>query len=282
MYVPKAVKDLEIYGIKMEKLTLDWIKNPNINPSTKRTIKTNGSVYMKYLKYFDSMEKPNQYLNQDTLHHETIKYAQYRKEYIDPITLDSISPGLIDSDNVFKFYYKWDPYTGEKTEIDPLGPLCFDPHALMYFYYSNRLRHLWNQTTDEDGNVMYFFGDGVGNGDDFYLPSRGEHPDWYLFRLPIIDCYLGKDHNDQVVTMGPKLTKDEIKQLVKLASKSQKINSSYPKKNYKKLVTLYHDSIVKKPDLKLGYEPENYILPSDLQAMYYERNILAIDKLIKL
>jgi hypothetical protein len=50
----------------------------------------------------------------------------------------------------------------------------------------------------------------VGSGENINIIGRGECPEKYLFRLPIIDCYLEKDYNKSIITMGPKLTIEEI------------------------------------------------------------------------
>ena len=88
-----------------------WIHNPLINPKTNRKISMYGSKYNEYLKYFDTVDKCN--VNNIDDHKYTIQYNHYRINKIDPITMEK-------SDNMFKFYHKWDPYTGERSTIDPL------------------------------------------------------------------------------------------------------------------------------------------------------------------
>ena len=55
------------------------------------------------------------------------------------------------------------------------------------------MRELWHNETDEGENGGFwqgYYGNAVGAGEKFLVPGRGIHPEWYLFRLPIIDCYL--------------------------------------------------------------------------------------------
>lgn len=108
----------------------------------------------------------------------------------------------------FKYYKKWDPYTGETIdENDEFGPLCFNGFELSYFYYINRLNGLWNDSVDGfDG----YYGDLLGTGKNINIISRGSHPEKYLLRLPIIDCYLFENSTHSHVTMGPVLLNSEI------------------------------------------------------------------------
>ena len=129
-----------------------------------------------------------------------------RELHIDPITHEKVPENL-----AFKFEYMWDPITGDRLDKDPHGPLYFNCINLYINFYYNRLRMLW---TDGDiiDNVQYegYYGDGLCSGDDLYVPSRGISKHLHLFRLPLIDCYLEKDFDLSVITMGPKLNDDEI------------------------------------------------------------------------
>ncbi|MBA42645.1 MAG: hypothetical protein CMF62_01375 [Magnetococcales bacterium] len=151
-------------------------------------------------------------------------YRGLRKQKIDPIICDEVS-----EDIAFKFKDRWDPYTGERIEEDPYGSLYFNPVHLLYYYYSNRLNKLWSYS---EGEYQGYYDDGVGAGENFNVKGRGDYPEWYLFRLPIPDCYLTKSHNNNVVTMGPKLSKDELEQIDSLM-KLPKLISQY-KNFYKK------------------------------------------------
>ena len=72
-----------------------------------------------------------------------------------------------------------------------ISSLYFDPNTLIHYFYINRLKNLWIDESIEDGNYYQgHYGYAVGNGPDFEIKGRGKHPDWYLFRLPIIDCYM--------------------------------------------------------------------------------------------
>lgn len=132
-------------------------------------------------------------------------YRVKRLYKIDPILHTEIKNELI-----FEFKYKWNPYNGIRGEIDKVGPLCFNAINLYDYYYINRYIGLW--TPPQDG-YQAMYGDNVGSGFDINIKSRGSNPEKYLFRLPIIDCYLPPNHNLSVVTMGPKLTEDEITQI---------------------------------------------------------------------
>lgn len=170
------------------------------------------------------------------------KYRVLRKTKIDPISMCEV-----DEEYSFKFEYQWDPITGERSkDKDPYGPLYFDPLILAKYYYHNRLRGLWIEEQDEgeDGYVWSgYYGDGVGIGEDFNIKGRGSHPEWYLFRLPITDCYLKKDQDKQIITFGPKLTDKEIKYIDDILRKRKKL--------YKSIYGKYPPSLV---DMKNHYE----------------------------
>lgn len=142
------------------------------------------------------------------------KYRVLRNIKQDPITYYQLNDV-----NAFKFEFKWDPYTGIRQESDKDGSLYFDPDVLIKHFYTKRLDKLWIEPSDESqGYFQGHYDYGVGLGDDFDLIGRGQHPEWYLFRLPIIDCYLTKDHNKQFITFGPRLTDEEIKEIDDLAA----------------------------------------------------------------
>lgn len=116
----------------------------------------------------------------------------------------------------FKFKYMWNPLNGERTCIDNVGPLCFNIITLYNHYFNNRLTGLWTPSSyDPVSKQSYegYYGDLVGAGKNIKINSRGYHPDKYLFRLPIQDCYLYEDHNHSIVTMGPLLTDEEIREI---------------------------------------------------------------------
>lgn len=164
------------------------------------------------------------------------EYRVLRKTKRDPITQEKLFP-----EQAFEINYIWDPYTGERMGIDPYGPIYIDPDNLIHYFYTIRLRKLWMTPSDE--NVGYYQGtydDALGIGDDFFLKGRGSFPEWYIFRLPITDCYLDKDHMRQLVTLGPKLTFNDIKEIDRIAQQNE--NSYYKKfkKNRPSLVRIWH------------------------------------------
>jgi len=96
---------------------------------------------------------------------------------------------------------------------DPIGPLCFNAFNLYNYYYLNRFKGLWNPP---EGQFEGYYGDLVGAGPDLEIKSRGSNPEKYLFRLPIIDCYLPPEHNFSIITMGPKLSNEDIEKIDKI------------------------------------------------------------------
>jgi hypothetical protein len=160
----------------------------------------------------------------------TSYYKSYRLNKMDPITDE-----ILQDDSCFKFRYMWNPYTGERLGEDPFGPLCFNPINLLRHFYLMRLNKLW--VDGEEGYEGYFSG-GVGSGPNLDDPSRGMFPECYLFRLPIQNCYLNKNHNLSIITMGPLLTLREICELDRLIVKYWSRGTFY-KKYYKKIGSLY-------------------------------------------
>lgn len=168
------------------------------------------------------------------------KYRIIRKMKVDPVTYEDL-----DDDIGFKFAWIWNPYKGERTqELDPNGPLYFDPDVLIKHFYNNRYKKLWvEQKQDTTGVYEGYYDDGVGAGEDFHIENRGFHPEWYLFRLPVIDCYLPTNANSQSITMGPKLTMEEIAEIDRLASMRAD--------NYKKIYRRNRPSLVQ---MKMWYD----------------------------
>ncbi len=149
-------------------------------------------------------------------------YRILRKNKLEVFTREPVN-----EKQYFKFEYQWDPYTGERKDKDPYGALYFHPDNLIYHFYSKRLEGLWVEPKDEaNGFYTGYYDYFIGAGENIEIIGRGCFPELYLFRLPIPDCYLTKDNNMSVVTMGPKLTDGEIELIDKLAEK-------YFKNNYK-------------------------------------------------
>lgn len=159
---------------------------------------------------------------------------------IDPFTDQEIPDNLI-----FEFVNIWDPYTGLREKPDPIGPLCFNAINLYDYYYLNRYKGLWNPPVDQ---FQGFYGDLIGTSKEIKIKSRGANPERYLFRLPIIDCYLPTTHNYSIITMGPELTEHEISQIDSIVLKS------HPKKSVGNFVTLttikyyYDNALESSPD----------------------------------
>lgn len=143
--------------------------------------------------------------------------------------IDPITDTEVPSSHCFEFKYKWNPYDGVRIEMDEIGPLCFDAINLYDYYYANRFKGLW--TPPEDG-FQGMYGDMVGLGKVVNVKSRGTFPERYLFRLPIIDCYLPSTHNMSIITMGPELTDKEITEIDNIVMKF------HPKKSNSKFASL--------------------------------------------
>ena len=195
--------------------------------------------------------------------------------------IDPFLDNKIPSNLCFEFKYKWNPFNGERGELDEIGPLCFNAINLYDYYYINRYKGLW--IPPQDG-FQGMYGDLVGNGKNVNIKSRGIFPERYLFRLPIIDCYILSTQNLSVVTMGPELTEDEITQIDTIVIKL------HPKKSNTRFASLtmlkyYYDRALDiTPDqnsdeikeLKLKY---NNLSQSEINAKY---NRYYVDKLINL
>jgi hypothetical protein len=239
---------------------LKWWNNTSINPLTKRSIKFKSTKYKEYLKH--------------TLKYNVIndEYHDYHGNLIDPI----MKMDFETKSNLYKFKYCWDPLNGSIIGNDPRGPLYFDPDILIHYFYINRLKYLWHPPNN---NHTERFGDGLGNGPDFYIKGRGVNYHWYLFRLPLFDAYCDKNKIGQQTTLGPILDFKEIVKIYKLACKRKK---SYLEKfgkkrpNLLKIYELYHESI-KKPD----FNNINFLnIPKELIIENFNvLNINAVNKL---
>jgi len=193
--------------------------------------------------------------------------------------MDPIIQIELDDDCAFKFDYMWDPYTGQRTEKDPFGPLYFDPDSLIHYYYINRLKNLWTEPVDENGGYYEGYYDMlVGSGDNINIIGRGECPEKYLFRIPIIDCYLEKDYNKSIITMGPKLTDNEVMMIDELAKKSPNNYKLMFKKNRPSLYEmkkLYDQAISSNPIIKHN----DFASVDAIKSLKYKANCNAVDKL---
>ena len=210
-----------------------------------------------------------------------IKYDEQTEEYYRVLRLtkqDPVSHIQIDPTTGFKFEDEWDPYTGERLGKDPHGPLWFDPDLLIKHFYTKRLHKLWVEPTDDDNG--YFSGsydDAMGTGSDLTI-NKKPHPEWYLFRLPIIDCYLTKGHMRQVITFGPKLTDAEIKEIDRRSSlkgESYRYSFAHHRPSLTLMKTIYDQAINKTPLI----ENAASLTYDELCVARSRYNMVAIDKL---
>ena len=87
---------------------LNWFKNKTINPLSKRKIKINGPIFNKISKLYEKrIKKKKKSLND---------YESYRRNKIDPILLQELPLNGMKENDLFKFEYEWDPYTGIRSK----------------------------------------------------------------------------------------------------------------------------------------------------------------------
>jgi len=204
----------------------------------------------------------------DTNEYDSITNEHYRIMRLykhDPIMNDPIPAHLL-----FEFKYKWNPFNGERTTIDENGPLCFNALHLYEYYFKNRYNGLWNPPVDQ---FQGYYGDLVGSSPDININSRGSNPEKYLYRIPIIDCYLKKNHNHSIITMGPKLNDDEIKLIDGLLANCKKSISLSTMKEY------YDNAINDKPNIMDLQDKYPALTDKELGEKY---NRSWVDKLVKL
>jgi len=190
------------------------------------TNKKNNSRNIKYDKY-------------DKTTTET--YRVMREMHLDPITHEKVPSNL-----EFKFEYMWDPITGERLEKDLNGAFYFNCRDLVKNFYYNRLRMLWVEGDTING-IKYegYYGDGVRAGEDLIVPSRGISKHMHLFRLPIIDCYLEKDFDFALITMGPLLNDSEIDSIQNTLDKYYRNKKKKFNINLRIMYDLYNKAINK-------------------------------------
>ncbi len=260
----------------------EWFNNKTSNPVSKRKIKINGPIYKKIYKLYKQRIKINDTNNSNIENKIFNNYENYRRNKIDPILLIDLPLNNMQEKDLFKFDLKWNPYTGERLkEKDINGPLYFDPNILINYFYINRLNNLWiDEYFDGNDYIQGHYGDALGKYPNFEIKGRGKHPDWYLFRLPIIDCYFDKDHSLQTVTMGPILNDKEIKRIYTLS------------KRYK---IFYKDMFgIKRPNIiKMKHHYDNAVNPNieynsledlskdEINQIKFDINSAAVKELIK-
>lgn len=196
----------------------------------------------------DKDHKINEYTEGKYCNQTTVYYKAHRIQLTDPITFEELN-----YDSCYKYYNIWNPYTGDILGIDPIGPLCFNPLTILMHIYEFRLINLWCEPSDEkDGYYEGYYGESVGAGDDFEIIGRRTYPERYLFRIPITDCYLPPTHKMNYVTMGAKLSDNDVREIDRLIEKywtNTKIYKLYYKKigSLHKLKRYYDIAISKNP-----------------------------------
>jgi hypothetical protein len=218
-------------------------------------------------------------------------YKALRFKKSDPITFDNLNDVFS-----FKYPYIWNPLNGnilkENDELvkDPYGSLYFNPTCLLKYFYENSKKGLWIDGTDDYSGS---YGEFLGTGEDIEIIGRGIYPERYLFRLPIVDCYYKPNQKMNIITMGPKLTEKEIKEIDTLLIRYYTNDPVYKKYYYKigslyNLKCFYDIALSKKPltekkkkldSLKINSETledilENHDNPNYALNMYAVRMIL--------
>ena len=202
-------------------------------------------------------------------------YRVLRQRKMDPILLIEV-----DEDISFKFYDQWNPYTGQRLEKDPYGPLHFHPDSLIKYFDENKLNGLWVNETVQ-GEIVYegYYDTSLGAGEDIYIAGRGYHPEKYVFRLPISNCYwLPDNQSSSLVTMGPRLTDEEVKEIDNLAKKCENnYYNLYKKKrpSLELMKRLYDTAISRTPEIK----NESSMSQEQRAEAYIKENIRAVNLL---
>ena len=196
----------------------------------------------------------------------TEHYRIMRIYKIDPITNEEIPPHLL-----FEFKEKWDPITGERNGLDEIGPLCFNALNLYEYFFKNRYNGLWYPPIDQ---YQGYYGDVIGSGANIKINSRGYNPQKYLYRLPIIDCYLMTTHSHSIVTFGPKFTPEEIDQIDNIIKKYKSHNTTL-----KELKTCYDNALDDKPNIIELKKNFPHLSDRELNEKY---NRTWVDKLVKM
>lgn len=245
-----------------------WKEEPTINPITKRKIKIDGPLFKKFSKLYDKFKSENNSRDSD-------RYYNIRKNIIDPILLVQLPLHNKQIKDLFCFKNKWNPFNGDRLDNDKDGPLYFDPCTLIHYFYINRLKNLWIDECFENGEyIQGHYGDALGNGPDFEIKGRGKHPDWYLFRLPIIDCYT-EDKSGQAVTMGPILKNKEIENLYKLSKRyNYKEIYGYKRPNILKVKELYDKAVE-----NIIYDNISELSKNEMDIIKFQINTDAVEKL---
>lgn len=207
-------------------------------------------------------------------HNTTKTFKTLRLNKMDPITAMPIPENL----TPFEVPNMWDPITGEFLKTpDPFGPIVFNPLGLIREFYAKRCSHVWNPAQDgADGYYEGYPGEGLGTGETFFVKSRGHYPEWFVFRVPIKNCYIEKDADRSVPRMGPKLSRDDIVRLYEFCKKatSQQLAefSLTVLPNIVQVYDTYMEAISLTPDISKIEDP-------DPQNAVWRANIAAAQKL---
>lgn len=206
----------------------------------------------------------------------TETYRMKRLYQIDPLINQIIPTHLI-----FEFKHKWDPYTGKILELDDIGPLCFNALTLYDYYFANRYKGLWNPPQN---NFQGYYGELLGSGNNLEIKSRGTNPEKYLYRLPIIDCYLPLTHNLAIITMGPLLSVEQIDLIDLIVSKYHKNKNNFTP--LKKLKEYYDNAICSHSELSLNSNAKSWFKSNNYKINKKEHlekfNRYNVDQLVNL
>ncbi len=182
------------------------------------------------------------------------------------------------NNNIIKLYDKTTTETyriKRLYKIDPLTDQQIPEHLIIEF------KNIWNPPQNQ---FQGYYGEYLGGGSSLEIKSRGTNPEKYLYRLPIIDCYLPLGHNLATITMGPKLTDEQIELIDGIVSKYHK-----NKNNFTPLKTLkeyYDNAICSESELainsnaKTWFKSNNYKL--DKKEHLEKFNRFNVDKLVNL
>lgn len=238
---------------------------------------------MKFIDFHSLIQDKKKEYSENYDDVTTSFYKEIRENKIDPICQE-----YINDEYQFKYYCIWDPITGVSNNIqDPIGPLCFNAVSLFYYFYSRRLCHLWNNEKDDGeygGFYEGYYGIGLGKGKECYIESRGSFPEYYLWRLPINDCYIIKGTDLCIPLKGPELNREDICKINNIVHRTPAnmwINyfSSLP--DLVKIFDLYQQAIDDNPNLKYLFTHVDYINNNNnvYEDPKFYHNACAVDKL---
>lgn len=227
------------------------IQEPEVQLENPPNIKSN--------EIFDKLFDKEYYNN--IFDDETIKYCDFRINKNDPVTCENL-----DDENSFKFKHIWDCITGERLGIDPYGSLYFSPVTIFRTIINKILLGLWTEIDD----CIPFYGENIGVGKNFIIPSRGPQPEKYVFRLPIQDCYLYRNSDKcgkSIHNLGPEFTDEELQEIDMLI-KNYWMDDSYIEDLPDPTLKLY--DLRKLYDVAIDKLPTNNIeaLPTCLREKY--------------